>query len=150
MNYRTSLAMIVCVTASLGCLLVYSEAGEAGVKPVNHFVTEVSDSQLALEFGGYCDNYCEAYSSTCNSSPGYLCVSPLTVGSYCARCKTDTVVEVCNGDYFCIPGWSCTDCIIDLPVNCGKKTFGSCTPTSCNAYNTMTTDCGEAFKCHTS
>ena len=81
---------------------------------------ELNQTELAVRFGGWCDEYCEVERFTCNENYGSSCPNSLAQGNACMRCESDTQEEECNGDEWCIPYVTCTDCIEDTPLRDGN------------------------------
>jgi len=131
--------------------VVFLAAGVSGVSASS--ARALTDAEQACLFGGFCDNYCVSGNFTCNNDWGSQC-NALTGGSACFRCETDAQEEECDGDNWCIPYLTCTDCVSDPPHDCGMETAGTCSqgspPYTCERDFTSDNDCGDAFRCHTS
>ena len=149
--FKFALACVVFLISITVLVAVHSNGpGELGVQKADIDIRHLSSEEMAARFGGYCDNYCETKSETCSSAPGSDCSYVINNNKSCSSCTSDTVVEECNGDWLCIPGFTCTDCIIDDPEDCGENTDGQCWQGVCDDQEPSLGECGSAFKCHTS
>lgn len=112
---------------------------------------ELNKKQLGSLYGGCWQDYCIVTLYTCNSEAGNRCNLLIHDGLSCFRCVNDIQKEGCDGDNWCIPFITCTDCVVDTPHDCGKETSGTCWyGQGCKDQTLMDSDCGEADQCHTS
>lgn len=152
MSTRT-VAVLAAVMLSIGTFGFFEAAHvNQGADGRAATAQELGDRELGALFGGGCwaDEYCVVHRFTCNEGYGYQCNFPIQEGKACFRCENDTQEEKCDGDDWCIPYVTCTDCIVDDAHDCGKETLGTCLAEGgCDDTEVSTWDCGDAFQCHT-